>query len=128
MSQIALKVTCPILVTPLFKYERFVTRRKMDELSIHHCRHKYFNFFERSPKSPLAQSNSGLLSSSNCLMQGFHKLITDWPQDHYDLMTIISAVIDRLRDLPENPILLHALAELYSYDHHYDKALAIYLK
>lgn len=61
-------------------------------------------------------------------LEGFHKLIKEWPQDLYDLPTIISAVLDRLSEFPNNPILLQALAELYSYDHHYDKALAIYLK
>ncbi|XP_071956402.1 vacuolar protein sorting-associated protein 41 homolog [Antedon mediterranea] len=61
-------------------------------------------------------------------LQGFHRLIRRWPQDLYDLMTIVSAVKDRLRELPDDCILMQTLGDLYSYDKRYDKALAIYLK
>ncbi|XP_033100786.1 vacuolar protein sorting-associated protein 41 homolog [Anneissia japonica] len=61
-------------------------------------------------------------------LKGFHRLIRSWPQDLYDLMTIVSAVKDLLRKFPDDPILNQTLGDLYSYDKRYDKALAIYLK
>ncbi|KAG1659621.1 Vacuolar protein sorting-associated protein 41 [Nymphon striatum] len=61
-------------------------------------------------------------------IEGFHKLIRDWPSDLYSIPTIINAVIDRLVYDPENQLLLQSLGDLYSYEMSYDKALAIYLR
>lgn len=61
-------------------------------------------------------------------LEGFNKLIKEWPHDLYDLMTVVSAVIEKLTLEPENPILMQTLGELYIYDQRYDKALAIYLE
>ncbi|XP_071478787.1 vacuolar protein sorting-associated protein 41 homolog [Diadema antillarum] len=61
-------------------------------------------------------------------IEGFHKLIKLWPPDLYDLMTLVSAVTERLTADPENRALMQTLGELYLYDQRYDKALAIYLR
>ncbi|XP_063964242.1 vacuolar protein sorting-associated protein 41 homolog [Lytechinus pictus] len=61
-------------------------------------------------------------------LQGFNKLIKEWPHDLYDLMTVVSAVMERLTIDPRNPVLMQTLGELYIYDQRYDKALAIYLE
>lgn len=58
-------------------------------------------------------------------------LVRDWapPPTLYNVPTIINAVLDHLIVCdPENRYLLQALADLYSYENKYGKALAMYLK
>ncbi|XP_030059835.1 vacuolar protein sorting-associated protein 41 homolog [Microcaecilia unicolor] len=59
--------------------------------------------------------------------EGFSTLIREWPGDLYNNMTIVQAVLDHLKKDPQNRTLLKTLAELYTYDQRYDKALEIYL-
>ncbi|MBN3324662.1 VPS41 protein, partial [Atractosteus spatula] len=61
-------------------------------------------------------------------IEGFAMLIREWPGELYNNMTIVQAVRDRLKKDPENRILLTTLAELFTYDQRYDKALEIYLR
>uniref|UniRef100_A0AAY4C2X2 Vacuolar protein sorting-associated protein 41 homolog n=1 Tax=Denticeps clupeoides TaxID=299321 RepID=A0AAY4C2X2_9TELE len=60
--------------------------------------------------------------------EGFAMLIREWPGELYNNMTIVQAVNDHLKKDPSNETLLKTLAELYTYDQRYDKALEIYLK
>uniref|UniRef100_A0A8C4RUT3 Vacuolar protein sorting-associated protein 41 homolog n=1 Tax=Erpetoichthys calabaricus TaxID=27687 RepID=A0A8C4RUT3_ERPCA len=60
--------------------------------------------------------------------EGFATLIREWPGDLYNNMTIVQAVSDRLKKDQNNRTLLTTLAELYTYDQRYDKALEIYLR
>ncbi|KAG9341612.1 hypothetical protein JZ751_019129 [Albula glossodonta] len=55
-------------------------------------------------------------------------LIREWPGELYNNMTIVQAVTDHLKKDPTNRTLLTTLAELYTYDQRYDKALEIYLR
>ncbi|XP_029445383.1 vacuolar protein sorting-associated protein 41 homolog isoform X1 [Rhinatrema bivittatum] len=59
--------------------------------------------------------------------EGFSTLIREWPGDLYNNMTIVQAVLDHLKKDPQNRTLLRTLAELYTYDQRYGKALEIYL-
>nr|XP_033786133.1 vacuolar protein sorting-associated protein 41 homolog [Geotrypetes seraphini] len=59
--------------------------------------------------------------------EGFSTLIREWPGDLYNNMTIVQAVLDHLKKDPQNRTLLKTLAELYTYDQRYDRALEIYL-
>ncbi|KAI4885937.1 hypothetical protein NFI96_011058 [Prochilodus magdalenae] len=60
--------------------------------------------------------------------EGFATLIREWPGELYNNMTIVQAVTDHLKKDPTNSILLTTLAELYTYDQRYDRALEIYLR
>ncbi|XP_067888325.1 vacuolar protein sorting-associated protein 41 homolog isoform X1 [Heterodontus francisci] len=60
--------------------------------------------------------------------EGFASLIREWPGDIYNNMTVVRSVLDHLDRAPSNRTLLTTLAELYTYDQRYDKALEIYLK
>uniref|UniRef100_A0A3B3TDL1 Vacuolar protein sorting-associated protein 41 homolog n=1 Tax=Paramormyrops kingsleyae TaxID=1676925 RepID=A0A3B3TDL1_9TELE len=60
--------------------------------------------------------------------EGFAMLIREWPGELYNNLTIVQAVCDHLKKDPTNRTLLTTLAELYTYDQRYDKALEIYLK
>jgi len=63
--------------------------------------------------------------------EAFLTLVRDWapPPNLYTVTSIINAVIDHLLVCqPDNRFLLQALADLYSYDNKYGKALAMYLK
>uniref|UniRef100_A0A673C4M9 Vacuolar protein sorting-associated protein 41 homolog n=1 Tax=Sphaeramia orbicularis TaxID=375764 RepID=A0A673C4M9_9TELE len=60
--------------------------------------------------------------------EGFATLIREWPGELYNNMTIVQAVLDHLKIDPTNRTLLTTLAELYTYDQRYDRALEIYLK
>uniref|UniRef100_A0A672GL90 Vacuolar protein sorting-associated protein 41 homolog n=1 Tax=Salarias fasciatus TaxID=181472 RepID=A0A672GL90_SALFA len=60
--------------------------------------------------------------------EGFAMLIRQWPGELYNNLAIVQAVSDHLKRDPTNSTLLTTLAELYTYDQRYDKALEIYLK
>ncbi|XP_072108209.1 vacuolar protein sorting-associated protein 41 homolog isoform X1 [Mobula birostris] len=60
--------------------------------------------------------------------EGFASLIREWPGDIYNNMAVVRSVLDHLDVAPNNRTLLTTLAELYTYDQRYDKALEIYLK
>uniref|UniRef100_A0A8C7YMU2 Vacuolar protein sorting-associated protein 41 homolog n=1 Tax=Oryzias sinensis TaxID=183150 RepID=A0A8C7YMU2_9TELE len=60
--------------------------------------------------------------------EGFATLIREWPGELYNNMAIVQAVNDHLKRDPSNSTLLTTLAELYTYDQRYDKALEIYLR
>ncbi|XP_032875860.1 vacuolar protein sorting-associated protein 41 homolog isoform X1 [Amblyraja radiata] len=60
--------------------------------------------------------------------EGFASLIREWPGDIYNNMAVVRSVLDHLDGAPNNRTLLTTLAELYTYDQRYDKALEIYLK
>uniref|UniRef100_A0A8C2H451 Vacuolar protein sorting-associated protein 41 homolog n=1 Tax=Cyprinus carpio TaxID=7962 RepID=A0A8C2H451_CYPCA len=62
------------------------------------------------------------------LTQGFATLIREWPGELYNNMAIVQAVNEHLKKDPTNSMLLTTLAELYTYDQRYDRALEIYLK
>nr|XP_009677728.1 PREDICTED: vacuolar protein sorting-associated protein 41 homolog isoform X3 [Struthio camelus australis] len=59
--------------------------------------------------------------------EGFATLIKEWPGDLYNNTIIVQAVVDHLKKDPQNRTLLRTLAELYTYDQRYGKALEIYL-
>ncbi|XP_054847633.1 vacuolar protein sorting-associated protein 41 homolog isoform X2 [Eublepharis macularius] len=59
--------------------------------------------------------------------EGFATLIREWPGNLYNNTIIVQAVVDRLKKDPQNRTLLKTLAELYTYDQRYGKALEIYL-
>lgn len=63
--------------------------------------------------------------------EAFLCLVRDWapPPELYNVTAIIGAVIDHLLVCqPDNRFLLQSLADLYSYQRKYGKALAMYLK
>uniref|UniRef100_A0A3B5QKV9 Vacuolar protein sorting-associated protein 41 homolog n=1 Tax=Xiphophorus maculatus TaxID=8083 RepID=A0A3B5QKV9_XIPMA len=60
--------------------------------------------------------------------EGFATLIREWPGELYNNMAIVQAVNDHLKKDPTNSTLLTTLAELYTYDQRYDRALEIYLR
>lgn len=60
--------------------------------------------------------------------EAFARLIHEWPGELYNNMTIVQAVTNQLRNEPTNKTLLATLAELYTYDQRYDRALEIYLR
>ncbi|XP_014884004.1 vacuolar protein sorting-associated protein 41 homolog isoform X1 [Poecilia latipinna] len=60
--------------------------------------------------------------------EGFATLIREWPGELYNNMAIVQAVNDHLKKDPTNNTLLTTLAELYTYDQRYDRALEIYLR
>uniref|UniRef100_A0A672T8Y7 Vps41 beta-propeller domain-containing protein n=1 Tax=Sinocyclocheilus grahami TaxID=75366 RepID=A0A672T8Y7_SINGR len=60
--------------------------------------------------------------------EGFATLIREWPGELYNNMAIVQAVNEHLKKDPTNSMLLTTLAELYTYDQRYDRALEIYLK
>uniref|UniRef100_A0A8C4NBS6 Vacuolar protein sorting-associated protein 41 homolog n=1 Tax=Eptatretus burgeri TaxID=7764 RepID=A0A8C4NBS6_EPTBU len=64
----------------------------------------------------------------NTDVEGFAQLVHNWPGNLYNNQVVVRAVIGRLNRCPDQPTLLHTLAELYTYDQRYDKALDIYLK
>lgn len=66
---------------------------------------------------------------------GFLKLIKEWPPTLYNTSAVINAVYDQLQSLTDNrilsdpaSILMEAVAILYTHEHKYEKALAMYLK
>uniref|UniRef100_A0A670JIN9 Vacuolar protein sorting-associated protein 41 homolog n=1 Tax=Podarcis muralis TaxID=64176 RepID=A0A670JIN9_PODMU len=59
--------------------------------------------------------------------EGFATLIKEWPGNLYNNAIIVQAVVDHLKKDPQNRTLLKTLAELYTYDQRYGKALEIYL-
>ncbi|XP_009566780.2 vacuolar protein sorting-associated protein 41 homolog [Cuculus canorus] len=59
--------------------------------------------------------------------EGFATLIKEWPGDLYNNTIIVQAVVDHLKKDPQNRTLLQTLAELYTYDQRYGRALEIYL-
>uniref|UniRef100_A0A4W6CPV5 VPS41 subunit of HOPS complex n=1 Tax=Lates calcarifer TaxID=8187 RepID=A0A4W6CPV5_LATCA len=60
--------------------------------------------------------------------EGFATLIREWPGELYNNNAIVQAVTDHLKRDPTNSTLLTTLAELYTYDQRYDRALEIYLR
>ncbi|KAL7976846.1 hypothetical protein Chor_008795 [Crotalus horridus] len=60
-------------------------------------------------------------------LKGFATLIKEWPGNLYNNPVIVHAVLDHLKRDPQNRTLLKTLAELYTYDQRYRKALEIYL-
>lgn len=63
--------------------------------------------------------------------EAFLGLVREWapPPSLYNVTTIINSVVDDLLVCqPDNHFLLQALADLYSYQKKYGKALAMYLK
>ncbi|XP_041366904.1 vacuolar protein sorting-associated protein 41 homolog [Gigantopelta aegis] len=60
--------------------------------------------------------------------QRFYQLIKGWPQDLYNIETIINVLLTRLDFDRNNSILLQSLGQLYTYQRSFDKALAIYLR
>ncbi|KAJ3615411.1 hypothetical protein NHX12_016776, partial [Muraenolepis orangiensis] len=60
--------------------------------------------------------------------EGFATLIREWPGELYNNMAVVQAVGDHLKKDPSNRTLLTTLAELYTYDQRYDRALEIYLR
>ncbi|KAL1464836.1 hypothetical protein WDU94_004447 [Cyamophila willieti] len=62
--------------------------------------------------------------------KGFLDLVKEWPPDLYKVSAIINAVLEHMikSDMADKDIVLEALAILYSHNHKYDKALALYLK
>ena len=46
------------------------------------------------------------------ILQGFEKLIRDWPSDLYHIQTLVNAVVDSLDKHPKNVTLMQCLAEL----------------
>uniref|UniRef100_A0A7N8WMV8 Vacuolar protein sorting-associated protein 41 homolog n=1 Tax=Mastacembelus armatus TaxID=205130 RepID=A0A7N8WMV8_9TELE len=60
--------------------------------------------------------------------EGFATLIREWPGELYNNTAIVQAVTEHLKKDPMNSTLLTTLAELYTYDQRYDKALDIYLR
>ncbi|XP_070582392.1 vacuolar protein sorting-associated protein 41 homolog isoform X4 [Erythrolamprus reginae] len=59
--------------------------------------------------------------------EGFATLIKEWPGNLYNNPVIVHAVLEHLKKDPQNRTLLKTLAELYTYDQRYRKALEIYL-
>uniref|UniRef100_A0A8D2NZT3 Vacuolar protein sorting-associated protein 41 homolog n=1 Tax=Zosterops lateralis melanops TaxID=1220523 RepID=A0A8D2NZT3_ZOSLA len=59
--------------------------------------------------------------------EGFATLVKEWPGDLYNNTIIVQAVVDHLKKDPQNRTLLRTLAELYTYDQRYGRALEIYL-
>ena len=59
---------------------------------------------------------------------GFQKLIKEWPIDLYNRETIIYVLQAKLKDEPDNRILLQTLGTLFAHEKKFDKGLAIYLK
>lgn len=63
--------------------------------------------------------------------ESFLGLVREWapPPELYNVTSIVNAVVDHLIIYdPENRFLLQALADLYSYQKKFGKALAMYLK
>ncbi|XP_073992200.1 vacuolar protein sorting-associated protein light [Rhodnius prolixus] len=63
-------------------------------------------------------------------VEGFLKKVKTWPPRLYNLPAVVNAVLSRLlgTDPKSNPILLEALAVLYSHMGKHDKALTMYIK
>lgn len=61
-------------------------------------------------------------------LQGFERLIHDWSGQLYDIQAVVNAVLDRIDRDRNNRLLLHCLADLYTQDKRFDKALGIYLR
>lgn len=59
--------------------------------------------------------------------EGFHNLISDWPTDLYRSKTIIHSLKTKLKEEPEEEILLRTLATLYIHEKNFSEALQIYL-
>ena len=59
---------------------------------------------------------------------GFLSLIRDWPPNLYSTTTLIKATIDKLSSHSHDRNLLESLAELYTYECLYRKALFIFLQ
>src|SRR5699024_8500419 len=59
---------------------------------------------------------------------GFLCLIRDWPPNLYSTNTLIRATIDKLSSHSHDRNLLESLAELYTYECRYRKALFIFLQ
>lgn len=59
---------------------------------------------------------------------GYLNLIREWPPNLYSTTTLIKATIDKLSSQSQDRNLLEALAELYSYECLYRKALFIFLQ
>ena len=60
--------------------------------------------------------------------EGFLALVRAWPPSLYSTSTLIKATIDRLSAHSSDRALLEALAELYTYERIYRKALFIFLQ
>lgn len=58
---------------------------------------------------------------------GFLTLIKEWQPTLYNTSAVINAVHEQF-NVRDKDILLESLAILYSYEHKYEKALAMYLK
>eukprot|EP00794_Sanderia_malayensis_P011371 gene11371-12556_t len=61
-------------------------------------------------------------------VEGFQKLIQEWPSNLYKSETIIYVLQLKLKEEPNNSVLLQTLGTLYAQEKRYDKGLAIYLK
>eukprot|EP01135_Chromosphaera_perkinsii_P002515 Nk52_evm31s224 gene=Nk52_evmTU31s224 len=59
---------------------------------------------------------------------GFQQTISDWPSELYNIKTVITAVLERLKIEPNALILMESLALLYANDEQFDKTLHIYLR
>lgn len=62
--------------------------------------------------------------------EGFLKMVKEWSPTLYNVPAVVNATLEHVLVSEENfkPVLLEALAILYSHDGKYDKALAMYLK
>ncbi|XP_076806786.1 vacuolar protein sorting-associated protein 41 homolog isoform X1 [Clavelina lepadiformis] len=60
--------------------------------------------------------------------KGFSKLLNEWPSELYNITTMTNRVLSYLDRDAHNPILLAALAKLYTADNRFDRALSIYLR
>jgi len=58
----------------------------------------------------------------------FYKLIKEWSSDLYRGKTIIAALERKIKEEPNEPLFLQALATLYANEENYKEALQIYLK
>ncbi|XP_065665250.1 vacuolar protein sorting-associated protein 41 homolog isoform X2 [Hydra vulgaris] len=59
-------------------------------------------------------------------LEGFYKLLTEWPNNLYKPETIIMLLQEKIRETPES-ILLQSLATLYAHKQKFGEALKIYL-
>lgn len=69
----------------------------------------------------------------NWHVQGFLKMVKEWSPSLYNVRAVVNATLEHILVLNSNeenikPVLLEAVAILYSNVGQYDKALAMYLK
>ncbi|XP_040569809.1 vacuolar protein sorting-associated protein 41 homolog [Lepeophtheirus salmonis] len=60
--------------------------------------------------------------------QGFLELVMKWSPELYNVAAIVCSVVNKILVSPDDGVLHHSLATLFTYQKKYDKALAVYLK